>query len=126
MAGFTILPIFFGLSVAEWSDPGVEGRPGRLGPQNAFPLKRLVHASGTIILDAVLPGDTTHAPDVDLGGVLYTWSWVEYPGIGPDSWSSPVGSSGRLEVTVSRVGHYAVRCGRVGFGAVIIHFDKDP
>lgn len=124
MAGFRVVPIT-GLAVADWADPPTVDRAGRLGPQNPVPMRYMRYTGGTVRLDACMADELTHRDDATLGGAPFSWWWVEYPGTGPLSSSSPGGHSAQFNCTPGPVGHYAVAARKLGGGGVILHFEVE-
>lgn len=61
-------------------------------------------------------------PDSELGGRLFSWASVEFPGVRPNILRD-TGWSSVADFRVFKTGHYTVRCLRPQGGGHILHFD---
>lgn len=112
-----------GATIAQWDDPAFGGVPTR---QNAFeehPHLRFVAEVGVEVEVSASIAGVVGPLDATLGGLLFSFSFAELPGISPPSITSPVGQSSVQRFTPPAAGHYTMKLKRPANGAVILHID---
>lgn len=132
MPDFTVAPTA-GLSVGTWADADA---PARDNPATGHAARRLLGtgaAPSTLEFTCSIGGVTAPLDtDAVLGGVTFSWWWVEWPGDpDPGPYISPVfGQSSVAHASVSTPGHYCLGVRReVGASsgpAWLVHFDYHP
>jgi hypothetical protein len=63
--------------------------------------------------------------DFDLGGNLFQWIPMEYPGVTPPAMYTTAGVSAVCDMLITTEGHYTVQCYRPNGGSVILHVDAE-
>lgn len=123
---------------ARWTTPGSTvtftdevGSPTRLNPRSGKPHRRyelVVSLSGALVAKATVSG--SEGPlDATLGGRLFSWHWVQWPGYptkpaGLPTISTPAGQSSVASADVSgwptASGLWILCCRRADGGAVML------
>ncbi len=109
-------------SAATWNDPAFGGQPPRINPTLDHPHMHWVGTTGWLQLSAMV-GGVDGPLDTALGGRLFSWRPLEWPGATEPWLFQDSGCSSVADVNCNVVGHYAIQARRSGGGAVIVHYD---
>lgn len=107
-----------------WTDPATLSEPSRLNasPANPHRYYECVVGVGPVEVKAIVDG-TSGPLDVDLGGELFTSSFVEWPpGTPPPSITLTAGQTSVAEFTFAYAGLYLLMLRRTNGGGFGVHF----
>lgn len=116
-----------GVTLEPWDDPQSVSpdRPSRINPRPEHIHKRHVGTTGVQVEVTATVDGVAGELDSNLGGELFSSSFLETPTLPPPSLSNPAGQSSIQRFTPGAVGHYTLQLNRSNHGGVILHVDVD-